>query len=279
MKKQLALLACLAATPVEAAEYNLFNPVPDGKLRAMSTERPSKTDSIYTVDAGRFLLESSLVSYTHNNDCINGSCVKTDHTVFGQTTNLRIGLAPSWDLQIIVDPYRNLRVEDRATGVVDKRDGFGDTVLRLKYNVMGNEGGDGFALLPYIKLPTNQNDLGNDDVEGGFGIPFVFNLKDGWSIGGMTQFNALKEQTPNPDYYLAYANALIVGKNFTDKLSGYAEYYTYRADTDGAEWQNTTDFGIGYAVNDNFRIDTGVNIGVTNAADDLNWFVGGAYRF
>ena len=41
----------------------------------------------------------------------------------------------------------------------------------------------------------------------------------------------------------------------------------------------TVDPGLIYAVSKNMTLDTGVNIGATRAADDVNAFVGGAIRF
>ena len=62
-----SLLLSLAALGVAAQEtnsvppdksgYNLFNPTPDEYMREMSPDRPDKTDSPFTVDAGHFQLE------------------------------------------------------------------------------------------------------------------------------------------------------------------------------------------------------------------------------
>ncbi len=44
--------------------------------------------------------------------------------------------------------------------------------LRLKYNIIGNDGSDfGLAALGFVKMPTNQDSLGNDDVEGRVEFP------------------------------------------------------------------------------------------------------------
>src|SRR5687767_7346997 len=72
--------------PVNAEEklrYHLFNPTPRQLMREMSTDRPDKTESAYTVDAGHFQVEADLVSYAydaHNPD--------RDHTI---TESLGVG--------------------------------------------------------------------------------------------------------------------------------------------------------------------------------------------
>ena len=71
-------LCCLfaSALPVEAEEtdkpspdksrYNLFNPTPRPFMRSLSADRPDKTDSAFTVDAGHFQLEMDFTSFTYD---------------------------------------------------------------------------------------------------------------------------------------------------------------------------------------------------------------------
>src|SRR6266436_4230281 len=53
---------------VDKAAYHLFNPTPREYLREMVADRPDKTESPYTVDAGHFQVETDLVSYTRDHD-------------------------------------------------------------------------------------------------------------------------------------------------------------------------------------------------------------------
>ena len=46
------------------SEYTLFNPTPVDLWRPYNTDRPSKTDSPYTVDAGVFQIESDVANWT-----------------------------------------------------------------------------------------------------------------------------------------------------------------------------------------------------------------------
>jgi len=270
-----------SASHAFAGENNtLFNPTPDDQMRPMTTERPSKTDSPYSLDAGHFQIETNLFASTHNDDCISGTCMETRQNFFGGASNLRIGLTDNADFQIISDLYRHLAVKDKTAGSKTTRDGFGDTQLRLKVSLIGNDPASKFSLgvIPYVKVPTNQDDLGNDKYEGGIGLPFNINFDGGWSLGGMTQFNAIS-QLDGSGYDPAYVNSLIVGKSLTDKLSAYGEFYTFKADQSGAKWTNTLDFGTVYAVTDNFKVDANIAFGATDTADDTNFFVGAAYRF
>lgn len=255
--------------------YTLFSPTPDDKLRPMSTERPSKTDSALTLDAGRFQIETSLLSYTRNDN--NG--VKSTISAPLATTTLRLGLTEKIDAEVIFDAYRNLRVEDSGAGTDQHFDGYGDTVLRVKYNFFGNDGSKyALAILPYVKIPTNGGNLANDDVEGGIELPFNVNFDQGYSISGMTVVAVLKD-SDDRDYSPSYINAIVLGKTFTDRIAAYGEFYTQRYTDENARWANSLDFGVIYSVNDRLHVDTGVNFGVSDASDDVNLFLGGAYRF
>jgi hypothetical protein len=51
---------------VKKTEYSLFNLVPDAQLRDFSTDRPGKSHSSKTVDAGHFQIESDFIIYTRD---------------------------------------------------------------------------------------------------------------------------------------------------------------------------------------------------------------------
>jgi hypothetical protein len=270
-----ATAALISASTASASDYNLFNPVPDANLRPMTTERPSKSDSPFTVDSGRLQVETSLVNYTKETN----NNIKTEGLTYGGTTNFRLGLTQNNDIQLIIDPYRQVRTTNELSNSTEENDGFGDTIIRLKHNFFGNDGGDyALALIGFVKLPTNQNNLANDSYEGGVILPFNINFSNGYSLGGMTQVTALKDSSTS-GYNPAFTNSLIIGKSLTDKLSVYGEIFTFKNTEAKSEWQNTIDFGTVYLITDNFRIDSGINFGISDYADDINFFVGTAYRF
>lgn len=49
---------------VDKSQYNLFNPTPDDQLRPFSTDRPGKSHSSLTVDAGHIQEEGDIWNYT-----------------------------------------------------------------------------------------------------------------------------------------------------------------------------------------------------------------------
>ena len=60
----LGLLGVAQAAPPDKSGFQLFNRVPDSLLRELSPDRPDKTESPYTVDAGHFQIEMDFANYT-----------------------------------------------------------------------------------------------------------------------------------------------------------------------------------------------------------------------
>ena len=124
------------STPVpNKSQYTLFNPTPIDLRRPYNTDRPSKTDSPYTVDAGVFQVESDVWNWTLDEE----NHVRT-RTWTLSNTNFKLGLTNWMDLQIFPQFYVNTRTSGSGFGKAVTNDGFGDTTVRLKINLLGNDG-------------------------------------------------------------------------------------------------------------------------------------------
>jgi hypothetical protein len=286
----LSLVACLLAGTLSGAEtrteqeqadksrFHLFNPTPRELLREMSTDRPDKTESPYTVDAGHFQLETDLLSYTYDRDKSGGGNIRTDAYAVAPI-NLKLGLLNNVDLQLVLDAYTHVRVKDAVAGTVETRSGFGDATTRLKVNFWGNDGGPtAFAMMPFVKFPSNQDGLGNNAVEGGVIFPLGVELPKGWGMGLMTEFDFLRNDADS-GYHTAFINTVTFGHDIYGKLAGYCEFFSEVSTEHDSRWVGTVDLGLTYGLTDDIQLDTGVNIGVTKSADDFNPFVGLSWRF
>lgn len=267
-------------------QYHLFNPTPKDLMREMSTDRPDKTESAYTVDAGHFQVEMDIIGYTldqHNQD-------KTDtrvDTFSAAAMNLKAGLLHNVDLQLFIEPHiwerTKTRTDEDQDGVqelaTEQRDGFGDVTTRLKINVWGNdEGKTALAIMPYVKFPTNENQLGNNAVEGGIIVPLAVELPWGWGMGVMPQFD-FNRNALYSGHHVEYVNTITLGHDIIGNLAGYVEFFSSVSAEPGAAWVGTADIGFTYAVSEDIQLDAGVNIGVTRSADDLNPFLGFSVRY
>lgn len=272
-KPLLVLLAVgsVLVTAPAAERWSLLRPKPDDALRELSTDRPDKTESPYTVDAGHYQVESDLVTYAR--DRADG--VTTERLSLA-ATNLKVGLLDDVDLQVVVEPYVGVRSE--ADGASDTKTGIGDTTVRLKVNWWGNDEGDtAFATMPFVKLPTNQDDLGNDDVEGGLILPLALSLPGAWSLGTMLEVD-IDRDADDQGYHAVVIVSVTAGHAIVGDLSGYAELLSESSLESGVGWVGYGDVGLTYRLGSDVQLDAGVNVGLNSDAEDINPFIGFSAR-
>jgi len=260
------------------SRFSIFNPTPDSLRRAYNTDRPSKTDSPFTIDAGVFQIETDAFSWTVDRNNPSDLNVRIRILSAGQT-NFKIGLTNWMDLQIIPQGYVERRTSGSDFGEPLEQGGFGDTTLRLKINLVGNEGRKFVAgLVTSLKMPTNRDHLGNSVYEPGLALPINVSLPAGFTFFGQTRIDVL-DTAASSDRRLLWSNPVGLSRTIAGKLSGYAEFYSAVSSRDGYPWIGTVDLGLIYQVAPNFSIDVNAFIGVTESADDLNVFTGFACRF
>jgi hypothetical protein len=188
-------------------------------------------------------------------------------------SNLKIGLTNNIDFQAIITPYATAKAE--VTGApAQEFKGFGDTVLRLKTNIFGNDGGAAaLAVMPFVNLPTNSGGLGHKLLEGGIIVPFALSLPSDWNMGAMLQWNRAKNEADDA-FHHEWVSSITFGHDLIGDLAGYAEFWNLSSTESGSTWTATLDFGLTYEIVKNVQLDAGMNIGVTDSADDLNPFLG-----
>ena len=278
-----ACLSSLLVTSAAAAErnksqYSLVNPTPRELMRDLSTDRPDKTESAYTVDAGRFQIESDLLSYSSDHDTADGADTQVDAWSVA-AVNVKAGLLNWMDLQLVLDTYNHVTTDDRLTAQKVTQSGLGDLTTRLKMNVWGNDGGKtALAVMPFVKIPTNQDDLGNDDVEGGIIIPLAVELPAGWGLGLMTEFDFVRNRADD-GYSTDFVNTITFSHDIVGNLGGYVELFTLISSESNTDWIGTFDMGLTYGLTEDIQLDAGINIGITESAEDFNPFLGLSWRF
>jgi len=283
-------------TPPSKDRYHLFHPTPKDQMREMSTDRPDKTESAYTVDAGHFQIEMDMLSFTYDRRNPENERRRVENYAIAPI-NFKMGLTNRIDLQFVFETYNinrertresvefdepdanGLPIEPYPVKIVKTRKGFGDITARLKINAWGNDGGmTALAFMPYVKIPTNQDGLGNDSVEGGLIVPLAVALPHDWDMGVMTQIDAVRNED-NKRYHAEFVNSITFGHDIVGKLGGYVEFWSMVSTEKNAKWVGSVDMGLSYSFTDNIKLDWGVNVGVTRSADDINPFIGLSMRF
>lgn len=262
--RRLAFVVAAVAVVGPAAAQTADRPA----LRELVTDRPDKTEAPQTIDVGHLQLEFDVASFTHD----RGGGVTTE-TVAAVPFNLKYGVGPSTDVQLVVSPWQRVVVTDRASGKRTSVHGFGDVAVRLKHNLWGNDGGPtAMAVMPFVTLPTARRGLGADGIEFGLIVPVSVRLTDAIDLGAMTEVDGLRD---GGRYRASFVNSATLGFDLTGRLGLYTELYTEH----DRDWIVTGDAGLTYRIGDDLQLDGGVNVGLTEAADDIGLFVGVSRRF
>lgn len=223
----ICLVACPAwgdtpNTPPGKSAYHLFHPVPRELMRPLSTDRPDTTESAYTVDAGHFQVEMSLVDYAHDQRGDPGN-EQTTRTLAVAPLLLKVGLLHNVDVQLGVDPFTRERTSDQAGGSTQTTQGFGDTLVRLKINLWGNDAGDtALAVMPFVTFPTS-GDRGSGNVEGGVIVPLAIALPGGCNLGLMGEIDFVRS-SDDDRYVVDFVHTATIGREIWGDLAGYVEY-------------------------------------------------------
>jgi len=103
-------------------------------MREMSTDRPDKTASPYTIDAGHFQIELDVVSYTYDQRNPERTKTRVDQWDI-MPMNLKVGLLNNADLHVLLDTHMVETTSISTLSTHERRSGFGDLTLRLKMNL------------------------------------------------------------------------------------------------------------------------------------------------
>jgi hypothetical protein len=282
--KKIALTAVVAllfsmtsALADETSSCTLFDPTPDHDMRSFSTDRPTKSDSPYTIDCGHLQYEADIVNWTYDHD--NASQTTVSNLFVGDPT-FKLGLTHNADFEVALAPITIDQSHNRAMGTQTFAFGFGDVYTRVKFNVFGNDGGDyALAIVPYVKAPTAPHNLGNGHWEGGGYMPFVVVLPDDWTMDITSEMDILENASLNGTH-TNISNLINFGHPlFTDDLTGYIEFWSDVDNDRGAQTQYTGDLALTWLVQDNVQLDCGINIGLNKAANDVQPYLGLSQRF
>jgi hypothetical protein len=262
----------------DKSHYSLLNPTPPDAMRAFAPERPTKILNPFTVDAGHFQIESDILNYIHTNDAgLN--------TQFFETADPTIKLGVnSWiDFELVLNAYQNSTTRLNRTGaIVASARGFGDTILKSKVNLIGNDGGPfAAALVPYVKIPSAVQGLGNGAVEGGVALPVQFSLPGDFALALQTEVDSLRDANDSRHYanFVNIANLSRPVSFICKDLTASIEVFSSLGTDSYTPAVYTFDVGLAYLILPNVQLDAGANFGLTKSSPDLNLYTGVTARF
>jgi hypothetical protein len=270
-------VACADEPHPDKSGYNLFNPTPDDMLRSFNTDRPTKANVPWTVDAGHYQVETDLVFFTSDRDDASRVTLRSWNV---PDPIFKVGLTDSIQLDLVFSGlYNRTALHNRRTDTHRTFEGFGDVSLRTKVNLWGNEGGStAFAVMPYVKLPTNTGQVGNNQVETGMTAPFAISAPLDLTVILMPSFDILKDVTGSGKH-AHFFQLINVNRTVVENVTGYVEFYADENTRGGTDTFYTLDFGLAWQFAPDWQIDGGTYIGLNRPAPDLQVYIGMAHRF
>lgn len=223
------------------------------------------------MDAGHYQIEWEAVSYgTDRNDGVRTN-------VLTSSINLKAGLSDNVDLQLVLEPHT--RVTTKAAGDSNTESGMNDTEMRLKINMWGNDEGDtALAIMPFVRFATHDDDFGDDGkTEGGIIVPLGFTLPGGWESAVMVEVDRVRNED-NDGYITEFLQSITFAHDITENMGGFLEFVNDSRNESDAEAETYFNAGLTYALGPNMQLDTGVNLGLSDAAEDSRIFIGFSYR-
>ena len=242
------------------------------QARELSTDRPDKTESPFTVPAGRWQVEAEAFSFLLDEHGTDAAIARTTAWSAG-AVNLKLGITERLDLQFIL-PAWSEQERKFTDGHRARARGWSDLAIRAKLNLSGNDrGAMAMALMPFLSLPTAGGAFGSHGVEGGVIIPFATKLGGGWDLGAMVEGDLRRE-----DRRATYAGiaSVTVSHDITERLGGYVEWWN---EWTRPGWASTFDAGLTFRITPGVQFDAGANFGLTRSAEDLVVFTGISVRY
>lgn len=142
----------------------------------------------------------------------------------------------------------------------------------------GDDGGPtAFGVMPFVKLPTADDGLGNDEVEGGVIFPFACDLVAGFGLGAQVEVDVVADDEGG-GHHLETFFTLTVGRDLAWGLAFYVEL-TALVSAERGPWVGTFDAGLTWGLTDDVQLDLGVNVGITRSAPDYEPFLGLTVRY
>lgn len=262
---------------LDKSQFNLFNPTPEKYMRAFSTDRPGKTHSTLTLDAGHFQLEGDFWNYTWDRWSKDGTTTRA-YTL--ANPNLKVGLTNSTELDIFLPLYNSIENKSQSGLGATRATGFGDLLVGGKVNIFGNDGGDqSLGAIGFVKIPTAATGLGNNMIEYMLNIPFTTVLPNKFSLTIEPAFGLLRRissQEYQDDYQLLFnLNHPIINDTVTAAIELALDFPSDR----GAGPRHTLDPSLQWLITPDLQFDIGAYISLTKSAPDWNPYVGISFRY
>lgn len=236
------------------------------------TDRPAKGNSVCTVPAGQWQLESAPIVWSRT----EADGTETDVLTIGASV-LKLGLPGRSDLQIGFAPY--VHAETGAGGARTIASGSGDLTVRYKHRLTREGARVQAGVIPFLKLPTAGHAVGNGMIEGGLAVPVSIATASPVTVVLGPELDLLAD-SDGEGHHAALVNLVNVSAPVAHGLSLTGELWTMtNFDPAGTVTLASADAAIAYLASPKVQIDAGGNFGLTGSTADAELYLGVSLRF
>lgn len=258
-----ALAALTLASPAYAEE---------AEETPICTDRPTKANAVCTVPVGKWQLETSAVGWSR----IAAGGAETKVLMLGSSV-LKVGLSDRSDLQVGLTPY--VRAQVQGGGTRSHVSGFGDITVRYKHRLTTDNKSAEVALIPFVKLPTAEDDIGNGKVEGGIAAPVSISTRGAVTVVLGPELDLLAD-ADGEGHHAAVVNLVNISRPVAPGLTLAGEFWAMtNFDPADSVTLASADAAIAYALSPTVQLDMGANFGLTKRTPDTDLYVGVSLRF
>ena len=236
-------------------------------------DRPSKSTGPCTVPQGKWQVETGLVDWSR----AKSDGVTTDMVTWG-ASGIKYGISGNADIELWITPLETLHVH--GGGASEHHSSFGDTLLRVKYELTPDSAPVQVALDPFVKIPTANHQLGNGKVEGGLLVPIQIPIpKSPLTLSLDPEADLLADQD-NHGHHVAMSQVLNLGIQASEKVNFSTELWAqWDWDPSGTGKQVSWDVSAAYLPTKDLQLDAGANFGLNRQTPDVEVYTGVSVRF
>jgi hypothetical protein len=256
-----------------AAMLSLSSAAAAADAQPICPARPGKATPTCTVPAGRFQLETGLADWSLQN-----SAGERDTSLAIGATAFKYGLTDRSDIEVALTPW--MRQTSRGPGFRDSASGFGDVTVSYKQGLTANDAAVQVAVLPYVKIPTAKQPLGDGKWEGGLLVPIGYAIPRTPLSIGLTPELDWAADGDGRGHHAAMVQVESLGWQATPKLSLSGELWgRWDWDPAGTTRQASADGSVAYLVTNDMQLDAGANLGLNRQTPDVELYTGVSMRF
>ena len=261
----ISIIAVLFAATISTAALADDSPI--------CPDRPSKSTGPCTVPDGKWQIETGLIDWSH----ANSDGVTTDAATWGNTA-IKYGISEHADIELWLTPLETLSI--KAGGVHEHDSSFGDTLIRVKYELTKDGAPVQIALDPFIKIPTANHRLGNGKVDGGLLVPIAVPVgKSPFTVSFDPELDIIANQDGG-GHHAAMVQLVNLGWQVNPKLNLTTEIWgQWDWDPSGTTKQSSWDGSIAYLVSKDLQLDAGANFGLNKQTPSIELYTGISVRF